>query len=87
MGFVTGHELTHGFDDVGKQFDPEGNDKKWWTKVTDDKFAQKAQCLIDQFNKFQVIDSQGNKIQVNGSNTVDENIADVGGLKIAFRVS
>lgn len=54
IGYIIGHEITHGFDDRGRQFDRDGNNRNWWEPETDLKFQQKAQCIIDQYNNFSV---------------------------------
>lgn len=79
-----GHEITHGFDDQGRQFDAKGNLTDWWTKEDGDKFNERAALMIRQFDNYVVLDS----MHINGSATVGENIADLGGLVIgldAFR--
>jgi putative endopeptidase len=80
MGSVIGHEITHGFDDEGSQFDAEGNLKNWWTEEDKKKFEAKTKILVDQFNQYVVDDS----LQVNGELTLGENIADLGGLTISY---
>ncbi len=75
-----GHEITHGFDDEGRQFDEKGNLQNWWQKEDEEKFTVKAERYIDQFNKYVVLDS----MHVNGKATLGENIADLGGLVIAL---
>jgi putative endopeptidase len=80
MGVVIGHEVSHGFDDQGRQFDADGNIKDWWTKVDADKFQTRAQKLVDEFNTFVAIDT----FKVNGSLTLGENIGDLGGLSVSF---
>ena len=75
-----GHEITHGFDDEGRQFDEKGNLQNWWQKEDEEKFNAKTQKYIDQFNSFVVLDS----IHINGKATLGENIADLGGLVIAL---
>lgn len=54
IGFVIGHEITHGFDDQGRQFDKNGNLVDWWAPVTQKRFVQKAQCIIDQYGNYTV---------------------------------
>ena len=71
-----GHEITHGFDDEGRQYDAKGNLKAWWTAQDSVKFTQRAQVLIDQFNSYVVLDS----LHVNGKACLGENIADLGGI-------
>ncbi len=80
MGMVVGHELTHGFDDQGSQFDADGNLVDWWAESTKKEFKARTTCVIDQYNKYEVVG--GGK--VNGANTVGENIADIGGVKLAL---
>ncbi len=75
-----GHEITHGFDDEGRQFDAKGNLQNWWQKEDEDKFNAAAQKYIDQFNNYVVLDS----MHINGKATLGENIADLGGLVIAL---
>lgn len=77
---VIGHELTHGFDDQGRQFAANGNLKDWWTKQDADKFKALAQKVVNQYDSFTVNDS----IHVNGKLTLGENLADLGGLNIAY---
>ncbi len=74
-----GHEMTHGFDDEGRQYDAEGNLKAWWTLQDSAKFTQRAQMLINQFNGYTV-----NGLHVNGKATQGENIADLGGIVIGL---
>ncbi|UYV81915.1 Nep2 [Cordylochernes scorpioides] len=87
IGFVIGHEITHGFDDRGRQFDKDGNNVNWWDTNTDTRFRDMADCIIRQYNNYSVPES-GLHVwirTVNGINTQGENIADNGGLKEAFR--
>lgn len=77
---VIGHELTHGFDDQGRQYAADGNLRDWWTKTDADKFNVLAKKVVDQYNAFTVNDS----IHVNGKLTLGENLADLGGLNIAY---
>ncbi|MDB5123228.1 MAG: peptidase [Mucilaginibacter sp.] len=81
IGAVIGHEMTHGFDDQGRQYDKDGNLKDWW--ITDDagKFKTRVGVMIGQYNKFTVLDT----LHVNGSLTQGENLADIGGLAIAYQ--
>lgn len=81
IGMVIGHEMTHGFDDQGSQYDKEGNLKVWWTPEDAAKFKKKVQVVIDQYNKYTVLDN----LHVNGSLTTGENMADIGGLTIAYQ--
>jgi putative endopeptidase len=75
-----GHEITHGFDDQGRQYDAEGNLKDWWTKSDGEEFKKRAQKIINQFNEFIPVDT----LRVNGDATQGENIADLGGLLIGL---
>ncbi|WP_256010939.1 M13 family metallopeptidase [Desertivirga xinjiangensis] len=80
IGAVIGHEMTHGFDDQGRQYDKDGNLKDWWTKTDTEKFNEKAKVVGDQYSKYTVLDN----LKVNGQLTMGENIADIGGLAIAY---
>lgn len=80
IGMVIGHEMTHGFDDQGRQYDAQGNLTDWWTKTDAEKFTAKAKGVIDQYNAYTVLDS----LHVNGALTLGENLADIGGLAIAY---
>jgi putative endopeptidase len=80
MGAVIGHELTHGFDDQGSKFDSNGNMVNWWSEEDKEKFNAKTQVLIDQFNNYVAVDD----LKVNGQLTLGENIADLGGLSMAY---
>ncbi|XP_060581148.1 membrane metallo-endopeptidase-like 1 [Ruditapes philippinarum] len=82
IGAVIGHEITHGFDDRGRQYDKTGNLNQWWNTSVITRFKEKAQCIIDQYNEF-VVPEAG--LNINGINTQGENIADNGGLKQSFR--
>ena len=75
IGMVIGHEMTHGFDNHGRQFDKDGNLRDWWTKDDSKLFDERAAILIDQYNHYEVLDSAF----VNGKLTLGENIADLGG--------
>ncbi len=80
IGGVIGHEITHGFDDQGSRFDAEGNLKMWWTQDDRKKFDERASCVVDQFSNYEV---QPN-LFMNGKLTLGENIADLGGLTVAY---
>lgn len=80
IGAVIGHEMTHGFDDSGRQFDAEGNLKDWWSQESADRFKERSAGIVKQFNAYVAID----ELHVNGELTQGENIADLGGLKIAY---
>ena len=75
-----GHEITHGFDDEGRQFDAQGNLKPWWTAQDSINFTQRAEKLVEQFNNYKVLDS----LHVNGKATLGENIADLGGIVLGL---
>ena len=77
---VIGHEMTHGFDDQGRQYDADGSLHDWWTKGDADKFKLRADMVVDQYNGFTVLDT----IHVNGRLTEGENLADLGGLNVAY---
>ena len=79
IGLFMGHEITHGFDDEGRQFDGHGNLEDWWTKEDNDKFNQKAQCIVDEYAQFSVGDTK-----LNGKLTLGENTADNGGMRLAY---
>lgn len=80
IGAVIGHEMTHGFDDQGRQYDKEGNLKDWWTKDDAAKFMKKADGVVKQYSEFTVL----NNLHVNGALTLGENLADIGGVAIAY---
>ena len=79
-GSTFGHEITHGFDDTGSQYDANGNLNNWWTGEDKKKFLSKTKLIVDQFSKFKVLDS----IHVNGEATQGENIADLGGVVMGY---
>lgn len=80
IGAVIGHEMTHGFDDEGRQYDAEGNLKEWWTKDDAAAFEKKANAIEAQFDGYKVLDS----VKVNGKLTLGENLADLGGVAISY---
>lgn len=80
-GATIGHELTHAFDDEGRQFDAQGNLKSWWTKQDEKNFLTRVTAIEKQFDEFNPID----KLHINGKLTAGENIADLGGMKIALQ--
>lgn len=80
IGAVIGHEMTHGFDDQGRQYDADGTLRDWWTKADADNFKLRADKVRDQFSGYKVLDS----IPVNGRLTLGENLADLGGLAISY---
>lgn len=81
IGVVIGHEMTHGFDDQGRQFDKDGNLKDWWTAEDAKRFEERAQVMVNFFDSIQVLPG----INANGSLTLGENIADHGGLQVSFQ--
>ena len=81
IGAVIGHEMTHGFDDQGRQYDAEGNLRDWWTKEDGERFNARAAVVGKQFDAFSPLDS----VYVNGKLTMGENLADLGGLTIAYQ--
>jgi putative endopeptidase len=80
IGVVIGHEMTHSFDDQGRQYDKDGNLKDWWTAEDAAKFKQRVQVLINQYNGYTVL----NNLHINGALTQGENLADNGGMQIAY---
>jgi len=80
IGMVIGHEMTHGFDDQGRQYDKNGNLKDWWTKEDAKKFEERAACVVDQYGSYTAIDD----LKQNGKATLGENLADNGGIRIAL---
>src|SRR5262249_48143672 len=74
LGAIVGHELTHGFDDEGRKFDATGAYRDWWTPAIESSFNTRAQCLVDQYDQ----------LGINGQLTLGENIADLGGVKLAY---
>jgi putative endopeptidase len=79
-GGIIGHEVTHGFDDEGSQFDADGNLKMWWTPEDRTRFEKKTDCVVEQFDNYEVLPG----LKMNGKLTLGENIADFGGLVIAY---
>ncbi|XP_076628031.1 M13 family metallopeptidase neprilysin 3 isoform X2 [Colletes latitarsis] len=79
IGVVMGHELTHAFDDQGREYDLHGNLNQWWNNATIDRFKNRTECFVEQYNSFEV-----HGRHVNGRQTLGENIADNGGLKAAY---
>uniref|UniRef100_A0A8B9HU02 Endothelin converting enzyme like 1 n=1 Tax=Astyanax mexicanus TaxID=7994 RepID=A0A8B9HU02_ASTMX len=79
IGAIIGHELTHGYDDWGGQYDRYGNLKQWWTEESYRKFQKKAECIVKLYDNFTVYNQR-----VNGRLTLGENIADLGGLKLSY---
>jgi len=79
-GSTIGHELTHGFDDEGRQFDDQGNLKDWWTKQDAAAFEERVQCVRDQYSQYVIVDD----IKINGKLTSGEDVADLGGTLLAY---
>lgn len=79
MGMVVGHEITHGFDDEGRQFDADGSLKDWWTPASGQSFVKRAECVKKQFDGYTAVE----ELKVKGDLTLGENVADLGGLKLA----
>ena len=80
IGAVIGHEMTHGFDDQGRQYDANGNLRDWWSQKSAAEFKKRAQAIVQQFNEYEPLPGS----HVNGELTQGENIADLGGLKLAY---
>jgi putative endopeptidase len=79
-GATIGHELTHGFDDEGRQFDAKGNLRDWWTKKDADEFLKRTSCIVEQYSGYTVVDD----IKINGKLTLGEDVADLGGTILAY---
>ena len=79
-GSTIGHELTHGFDDEGRQFDAKGNLRDWWTKQDSEQFEKRAQCVVDQYAQYVIVDD----IKINSKLTEGEDVADLGGTILAY---
>ena len=79
-GATIGHELTHGFDDEGRQFDAKGNLKDWWTKTDAQEFQQRADCVSEQYSSYTIVDD----LKINGKLTLGEDVADLGGTFLAY---
>lgn len=77
---TVGHEITHGFDDEGRQYDDKGNLQNWWTKTDEEEFTKRTEVLVQQFNGFMPVDTQ----RINGRATLGENLADLGGILIGL---
>jgi endothelin-converting enzyme/putative endopeptidase len=80
IGAVIGHELTHAFDDQGRQYDAQGNLRDWWTEADAKAFGDRAQCLVKEYGSFAAVDD----VHLNGELTLGENTADNGGLRLAY---
>lgn len=86
IGVVIGHEMTHGFDDQGRQFDKDGNMNNWWTDEDAAAFKSRTDVLVEQFNKIEVLPAKGDQpaVMADGALSLGENIADQGGLRVAY---
>ena len=80
IGCVIGHEMTHGFDDQGRQYDDVGNLRDWWSKESADEYNKRRQAVVDQYSEYEPLSG----LHVNGELTQGENIADIGGVKLAY---
>ncbi len=80
IGVVIGHEMTHGFDDQGSQYDGDGTLRNWWTKADNDEFKNRTQKVVDEFNGFNPVDT----MHIKGKLTLGENLADLGGINVAY---
>ncbi|KAG0021087.1 hypothetical protein BGZ81_009102 [Podila clonocystis] len=85
MGSIAAHEFTHGFDSQGRSYDELGRLRNWWTNTTEKVFSEKGQCFVNQYGNFTVEGPGGKPLNLNGLLTLNENIADNGGLKRSFR--
>lgn len=86
IGVVIGHEMTHGFDDQGRQFDKDGNMNNWWTEEDAAAFKSRTDILVEQFNKIEVLPAKGDQpaVMADGALSLGENIADQGGLRVSY---
>ena len=86
IGVVIGHEMTHGFDDQGRQFDKDGNMHNWWTDEDSAAFKERTDVLVEQFNKIEILPAKDGQpaIMADGALSLGENIADQGGLRVAY---
>lgn len=81
LGFIAGHEMTHGFDKQGRQFDEDGNVYEWWSKETNEQYLSRIKCIMEQFSNFT---EPTTRLKVNGKLTLNENIADNAGIRLAY---
>ena len=79
-----GHELTHGFDDSGSEYDENGLHRNWWDPKSKEEYNKKTECMVEQYSKY-TFNVGGENYNINGANTIGENIADNGGIKIGYR--
>lgn len=82
IGEIIGHEITHGFDSIGKQFDKLGQLRNWWQPITNKMYEERASCMVNQYNQYYFNEIDMN---INGAQTKDENIADNIGVTLAYR--
>ncbi|KAM7187779.1 endothelin-converting enzyme [Naviculisporaceae sp. PSN 640] len=84
FGSIAGHEVSHAFDDQGRKVDANGHLNNWWTPSTLKEYKKKTQCFVDQYSSYSVVGPKGETINIVGDLTLDENIADAGGLSVAY---
>lgn len=84
LGMIVGHEVTHAFDSIGKKLNQDGVKETWWTESSDVNFGEHAQCFVNQYNDMQVELTDQTLLSINGKKTLSENIADNGGLHVAY---
>ncbi|XP_040582346.1 neprilysin-2 [Lepeophtheirus salmonis] len=82
MGWIIGHEITHGFDNFGRQFNKDGGLENWWDNQTEKNFLNRSQCFVEQYGNYTI---KSVNQTINGKLTLPENIADNGGLRAAYR--
>ncbi|XP_050530348.1 neprilysin-2-like [Daktulosphaira vitifoliae] len=82
IGYVIGHEITHGFDHQGRLFDKKGNLREWWHPETSDKYMVRTECMIRQYSNY-IADKEA-RLRIDGLHTIGENIADNGGVMLAY---
>ncbi|KAG0024981.1 hypothetical protein BGZ82_010280 [Podila clonocystis] len=84
LGMIAGHEISHGFDNFGRNYGPRGELHDWWANTTAAEFESRSKCFIDQYSNFTVTGPESETLHVNGEQTLGENISDNGGIKVAF---
>ncbi|KAL1919582.1 uncharacterized protein VTP21DRAFT_1513 [Calcarisporiella thermophila] len=84
LGYIVGHEITHGFDNQGRQYDGQGALRDWWSQEASHNFEMRAQCFVDQYSNFSMRAPNGSTVYLDGRNTLSENIADNGGIRQAY---
>ncbi|KNE57218.1 hypothetical protein AMAG_02956 [Allomyces macrogynus ATCC 38327] len=85
IGMVAGHELAHAFDQHGRLYDSQGRLIDWWSEKVAAEFDKRAQCFVEHYGNFSIVDPQGRKLHVNGKLTLGENLADAGGIAQSWR--